>query len=345
MIYSLLSLAAPGDRSCVPLNYQMDVFKLYNLVTRWCIHKTGRLDILRAGGTKPESTFDKDVETSRPPSWLPRWDRTFDPDLPNALPTWHEHYQSAGIVHWRNGTPYWASRNQQAQVWGQEDNDKDLILPGIALNDTVSWCSTVHQDQVNTGHPRTAIRDLWLDILRCSLFIDRPNGFGSLDSQEYLDKLARPFYNAISAGLTPEGDPIAPDAQLADLYRLLSRRLDRPNHVGPERVRLPVQRAFYEKFGKGGDETRVLPRFSQRKLFVTKNGHVGLGASRVREVDDLGILFGGRAPFALIAIVVSPHAAKNFQLIGEVYLYGFMEGHEIQKWRRGELQSEWITLR
>jgi hypothetical protein len=70
-----------------------------------------------------------------------------------------------------------------------------------------------------------------------------------------------------------------------------------------------------------------------RSLFITLKGYMGLGPSPLQLGDIVCILFGGIVPFIL--------RPKNgyYQLVGDAYVHGIMEGEAIQKWEAGEFEK------
>ena len=84
--------------------------------------------------------------------------------------------------------------------------------------------------------------------------------------------------------------------------------------------------------GSGGDDHRFmdfLASFQQatrnRRLFVTEEGHVGLGPLLTRPGDLVCILFGSPVPFVLRAV-----EGGRVVLVGECYCHGVMEGEAVR---------------
>jgi hypothetical protein len=94
--------------------------------------------------------------------------------------------------------------------------------------------------------------------------------------------------------------------------------------------------ATYKQLGEDGDGDCIVPYLPGRRLFITKNGHVGYGAAAPTEQDNIFVLFGGSVPYILRKV------RDGFHLIGEAYLYGFMEGEATTQWREGALVDRWV---
>jgi hypothetical protein len=87
-------------------------------------------------------------------------------------------------------------------------------------------------------------------------------------------------------------------------------------------------------------------RYGTRKLFVTKKGYLGLGPASVEVEDEVWLFAGGGAAF-----VLNRHNAEHneqtqedlplFNLVGESYVHGIMDGEAIQP---GKLEMMDIEL-
>jgi hypothetical protein len=74
---------------------------------------------------------------------------------------------------------------------------------------------------------------------------------------------------------------------------------------------------------KWGPTMRNIMR--QRRLFVTKNGHVGIGSVRTQPRDAVFIISGCNFP-----IVLRPRGG-NFAVVGEAYVHGYMAGEALAR--------------
>jgi hypothetical protein len=75
---------------------------------------------------------------------------------------------------------------------------------------------------------------------------------------------------------------------------------------------------------------------SERSLFTTSKGYIGLGPGAVREGDQVCVLYGGIVPFVLRA------RDPWYHLIGEAYVHGLMRGEVIKEMQEGKLSE--VTL-
>lgn len=64
-----------------------------------------------------------------------------------------------------------------------------------------------------------------------------------------------------------------------------------------------------------------------RKMFRTKNGHLGVGPMAMRSGDILSILFAARTPFILRPV------GDQYIFVGEAYLHGLMPSELMTTWK------------
>ena len=65
------------------------------------------------------------------------------------------------------------------------------------------------------------------------------------------------------------------------------------------------------------------------KVLITEQGHVGMARGWCRQGDDVCLLYGGSMPFLLRELKIEGGPA--YELLGEVYLHGFMYGEAMQE--------------
>jgi hypothetical protein len=76
-----------------------------------------------------------------------------------------------------------------------------------------------------------------------------------------------------------------------------------------------------------------------RRIFVTRNGTIGLGPASLQKGDLVAVLFGGLTPFVL------RQRDDHYLLVGECYVHGQMEGEAIDEWEEGSREAENFNLR
>lgn len=70
---------------------------------------------------------------------------------------------------------------------------------------------------------------------------------------------------------------------------------------------------------------------TNRCIFVTQRGYIGLGSDLVKKGDLVCVLFGSTMPFVLRSI--GSAEAERFRLLGVSYVHGIMDG---ELWRKGD---------
>lgn len=80
-----------------------------------------------------------------------------------------------------------------------------------------------------------------------------------------------------------------------------------------------------------------------RKFFITNKGYLGLGPKTAEPGDRIAIIYGSGVPF-----ILRKSAAKlgrpTWEIIGECYVHGIMDGEVIRKYELGLAESQMIVL-
>lgn len=83
-----------------------------------------------------------------------------------------------------------------------------------------------------------------------------------------------------------------------------------------------------------------------RRIFGTKDGYLGLGPSDIRNGDQVYIFEGGNVPFivrkAPNRIILGEQAEKCFELVGDCYVHGIMDG-ELMPETMSQEQAIWLV--
>lgn len=82
----------------------------------------------------------------------------------------------------------------------------------------------------------------------------------------------------------------------------------------------------------------AFPACNGRKVFYTKNGHLGVGPMAMRSGDIFSILFAARPPFILRPV------GDQYTLVGEAYLYELMHGEVISMWKKNQLRDRLFKI-
>jgi hypothetical protein len=92
------------------------------------------------------------------------------------------------------------------------------------------------------------------------------------------------------------------------------------------------------------DEAYVRPysdaailRCKERSFFITEKGYLGLGPSGTTAGDVVCVLRGGNVPF-----VLRKSDGRSYNLIGEAYVHGIMDGNVVREAQPEDLKEVWI---
>lgn len=109
-----------------------------------------------------------------------------------------------------------------------------------------------------------------------------------------------------------------------------------------EYCRLYCSPQFYQTFANrltslpGASSERFAERLgmcSGKKIFITREGHFGMGLRPTREGDVLAIVFGCPMPMLLRPTEDVP---PKFRLVGQAYVDNLMSGEAVMKWKDGK---------
>ena len=81
-----------------------------------------------------------------------------------------------------------------------------------------------------------------------------------------------------------------------------------------------------------------------RRFFVTKKGYFGLGPQGLRPGDRVAIMFGLAVPLILRKYTYES-GLPGYEILGESYVHGIMEGEVLRQWRNGYVEAGRIVLR
>jgi hypothetical protein len=77
-----------------------------------------------------------------------------------------------------------------------------------------------------------------------------------------------------------------------------------------------------------------------RRLITTNEGHIGMGPCRVRKGDRICVLLGCSIP-----LILRPcEGQSSYQVVGECYLHGFMDGEVLKELESGKFKVEEFQL-
>ena len=82
----------------------------------------------------------------------------------------------------------------------------------------------------------------------------------------------------------------------------------------------------------------MMKNMENRCVFTTKQGHMGIGPFDTQRGDVAVVLLG-----ANVCFVLRP-AGPNFELVGDAYIHGVMEGELLEEFRNGAVDARMFRL-
>ncbi|TVY15382.1 hypothetical protein LARI1_G005623 [Lachnellula arida] len=311
-VFSILGLAAEAieskDTRLLP-NYSKSTIQVYRDITRYVIETDLNLNILSLAGMRQNLTD----EATNFPSWVPRFD----------LDSWMG-FDGSGL--------HKTSNNLPPCLLPSLDEDA-LILRGIRFDSLLS----------DGRHWFQRIKDLIEDL---EMFETMWNNIANeaIAYSEGKDRLWA-LYMTLTTGETATFESADNNAShLADIWAYEKQLFEEAK----VRRRKPSDRI--ELWGEeiyAANPTGSATRFKQAVtvlssnlvLFTTAKGYIGLGPPSMLEGDIICILFGGEVPYVLRPM------GSHWQLVGECYVHGIMQGEGLKDFNGDMSQTEIFEIR
>jgi hypothetical protein len=332
-VYALLGLTADFMRayqtsdSILKPDYERDPYEVFAEIARYCIRSSGRLTVLCKGGSDYVTSHTPDTHHTAVPSWVPRWDLPYRDDVFTDCP--HSFAPTRNddcIMIYEVMSFYNASAGTTAEL-RDHSSTSELTLRGLEI-DSIIWVSELFSFGDFKVFPANPVRGVWEHCLKHF-------GIDADDTDQHFLDFARKFYETMVCGQGPEREP-ASEEPLDHFWRYISRcyveSAEALDTTDPDIV------SMYERLGEPGDVGRCLVYLAGRRMFITKEGHIGLGAGPLAVGDHIAVLFGGIVPF------VTRKHDESWQLVGEAYIRDLADGQAVEKWKGGELRDEWFSI-
>ena len=308
-------------------NYTHSVSELYKLVAILSIKSTRTLEILSYVDHSQSPHFDVETKSlslsqvTMDSSWVPRWD----------METPYRSFPLQDYAHYRNRT--------NGVCTSIEPKGDAIQLNGLSIGDLLTTAEHIDWISDSSGlmmcNPDVLIH-FWKAITQ--------HKNARMSNEYFLIGLS----HAMTAGLDENYGPATKNSaqHVADFIEFLLPMFScEPCEHNSQTLRpafyemlLHMQRREYL-----GDRTRYSRDVSwictNRRLFYTSGGFIGLGPSNIRANDVVAVLFGGHTPFLL-----RPRTGC-YQLIGEAYVYGMMDGEAMEWLSTGRFSEQLFLLR
>ncbi|KAH8810070.1 heterokaryon incompatibility protein-domain-containing protein [Hyaloscypha sp. PMI_1271] len=319
-IYGILSLLPPKVGSEINPNYSLPVKEVYIDFMKACISGTLSLEILR------ESKGCQVRRLANWPSWLPDFQdevkRNFD---------------------FHNVVPYHASRYSEMDI--RFDDSNCLHVRGVVIDavdglgfDFPSFLSTLSSLKVEEC-------DIDDDFaFKDGRHLVQPTQSLGLNPYQDEEGLRTAFWHTLVAGQSAAGDlslnncaavldipiiSLGRNTMSAQCFHFEGFRAHNSHLKGEPPSHELVQEIMY----------RVSVLMAGRKFLITGNGYLGWAPNTSKKGDIIAVLFGCTTP-----MVLRPIADKRYEVVGEAYVHGFMEGKAMDDLANGCFQAEMLDL-
>ncbi|OCK82445.1 HET-domain-containing protein [Lepidopterella palustris CBS 459.81] len=337
-VFSVLGLAGETEKpdqwpSALAPNYARPVGDVYRDVTIYCIKKTRTVSVLNQVqhvNDTGENSGDGYLETF--PSWVPRWDKI---PVGVSLSAFSVKENSNG---WKTLTEKFNDAAGGLPVSLDQYSPQDILrIEGVCV-DSVEQCLPTVSPAVD------AKKISWESLLAQTILSLWQTCASRLMPSMATEALARTFFITTTAGLTPDQESAHPEPLSHFRKYLLNAAWASPDTAAALKAleaTLIDEGESLEEQAYGGDPgrySRATKVLEHRRLFITSKGRLGLGPAAMMSGDSVCVLFGGKLPFILRPV------NDHFRLVGECYLYGYMDGAAVADLRNGKLESEWFSL-
>ncbi|KAH0559003.1 hypothetical protein GP486_004384 [Trichoglossum hirsutum] len=309
-----------GGRPLLRAEYTRTRAEVFRDATVKFLRSMGNLDIL-SYVTHGESLHLQDGL----PSWVPMWD---------CLPLMSTGFDVRVFPFPESGLFREEIRDVSKEIFIDiSDEDRVLSLRGLEV-DVVEWHSeTIIYKMIPPGlwdcgkeeHP---LEKLWTDLKNhCSC-------------NPYDGSLMELFSLLLTSGLIKK-------AKVEDRFDEHNANFQAWRLRHSEELQLEIGELFpgrdqqcfsmLRKAAEGGNWAQFVSdafrACNGRKVFTTKNGHLGVGPMAMRSGDIASILFAARTAF-----ILRP-AGDQYILVGEAYLHGSVHDEVVAMWKKGQLRD------
>ncbi|KAK3207209.1 hypothetical protein GRF29_103g218942 [Pseudopithomyces chartarum] len=136
-------------------------------------------------------------------------------------------------------------------------------------------------------------------------------------------------------------DKVALKKSVHTRHRTIVESLDYSTREGRREVRRLMTKRIGEQPSREPicSNDAALVRYALgRRFFISKDGYFGLAPSSAREGDLVAVIYGAKVPLVL------RRNGSAFEVVGESYVHGLMQGEAIEKWSLGTKESRRIVL-
>ncbi|KPM36393.1 hypothetical protein AK830_g10166 [Neonectria ditissima] len=361
-VYALLNL--PTFRSTLPdliPNYEVGIQTVYTEVAAAIIQKTQDLHMLSCVNSDLRSL----PEGGQAASWVPYWHMPRGKG--SASETWYAFF-SAGTTQSDLGFPL-ISASPETGV---------LNVSGFEVDTIADICSIDHPFPYGSGDSRprpafTPITGEWSPYTVCD------TGGDSAEFAAYVtaEDITTAYAMVLTAGCSEQrnvwskclteaipatrvgfiawlqwlrGD-VAGKAYPPGMYSKERPFLPEPGHPSFQTLSelFPIifkdsgsLKSQQSNLSRVAEHYHIVSRFytTSRRLFRTRRGYLGLGTENIAPGDKVCVFLGGNVP-----LIIRPRPqGDGFELVGDAYVHGLMEGEVFNMWKTGEMEHQRFKL-
>jgi hypothetical protein len=329
-VYGLLGLAAEtqsaeGVPNALLPDYKLSVWEVYNKVVLYFLQEYKTLPTLALAsgiwGDKAREQHTHQYENL--PTWVPNWSDCCVSNSEHTKGLSWLFYSTTGDAT-TYGFPKYSKASGDLSARVLESDDKTVLrIKGLVVDTVVG---VVPYDEENQATEQYSILKAWriyvqslpekkiIDCIKAFVNVSTAEQHGmSGRSEEQIHKDGAAY---ILQGLATNPQPEMDDDKVQEELAAISAG------------------------GHPASYFSLARNFSHNRSFViTATGCIGITPLGTQEEDTIAVIFGGGVPY-----VIRKHD-ESFLFVGESYIYGFMSGEAVQRWREGKLEEEVLEFR
>ena len=243
------------------------------------------------------------------PSWVPRWDRRWNPGKDTSCLVTHFRASGSSRVH--------------------------ISTPDIGGEDVLSVLGIFVAGPDNSRV--VVISQSYADIDHAHLFLNEALQLmsGAKALGESGEDVALALVTTLLGDRTLESDPVS--ERDVEEFKALQQHISTFGKRPPSyrSMNVGVIDANANAMGAARFLSAIWRACKLRRFFVTESGHMGIGPPTMATGDSVVILYGGYTPFILRA------QGDEYRFIGESYVHGMMQGEAVDRYcREGDQDVE-----
>ncbi|KAI1472364.1 HET-domain-containing protein [Daldinia caldariorum] len=299
------------------IDYKKSTTDICSLATLECIRRTGNLDILSHVLPKQQSVSEDKAGQIKYdlPSWVPDWNE------PRASEAW----RLEGLSERQVLTKLFSACHSNSQAYPECPSQGSLRLHGLFCDQVAGYGIVMKLTSNNLEG--SEVCQSWRELLKIDQEPEQPYVSGSTIFDAYWRTLCMDFC------YFPKNRLEQPKRAAKNL-RLLHDRWWWDVLSNTKYRHMATGREMGANYKR---RLRVFPllisnRLSDRKLFISRKGYIGLAPEDALEGDEIWILNGGRVPLILRPIGSQSEkvSGANYTLVGDSYVHGIMDGEFVE---------------